>query len=153
MKLFDCYLKTRENMVKRKATLESVIACFEEGWWWSGFDGKRKGWLWALACLNVPSGNVSWLCCQVVDFSFETLIFPTLFLMCLLLEVKLRPPNLPQWIEVLFLNQFHLRQFLWKDILKSNELSLNNSLAVNNGKLGGTVAPQGNFFDVTKQQI
>ena len=52
-------------------------------------------------------------------FSLRHLKLPTLLFICLLSEVELRPPNLPHWNELLFFwNQFHLRQFLFKDMFE-----------------------------------
>ena len=106
---------------------------------WREREREKKGTMqnntWQCAC-------VFWeeLCCLAKLPTFCLInLFPlrqwklaTFFWNCFLLEVKLRPPNLPHWNDLLLFLKSVLRQFLFKECVWSwmKYVSLKNSLAV-----------------------
>ena len=108
LKLFE----EREKRVQCKTTRDYMLACFEKNWW-SGFDGREKRRALGFASLyctiwNCCLAKLPNCCCLTNFFPLRYLKLPTLFLICLLLKVKLRPPNIcfTEMICCFFWNQF-----------------------------------------------
>ena len=107
-----------------------------------GEEMMEKGWAgcgFALIYCTVWNSCLAMLptcCCLINLFLLRHLKLSTLFLICLLLE--LRPPNLPHWNELLFFwNQFHLRQFLCKDMFEVEMIKSQKQSRSSGWQIGG----------------